>query len=78
MKFEDWFKDREKESSPVELLKELCRWAYDKGYDRACLDTAQANNALHSDRVHPATSEDKSAKQIQKEYAAYLRAHRGR
>jgi len=41
-------------------------------------DECEAIEEVHADHEHPAVSEGKSAKEIQKGYADYLRAHRGR
>jgi len=44
----------------------------------SALSQAHYNQSLHFDHEHPAVSNGKSAKEIQKGYSDYLRAHRGR
>ncbi|OEU68467.1 MAG: hypothetical protein BBJ57_07255 [Desulfobacterales bacterium PC51MH44] len=59
--------------SQKEILDSICREAT-KGYD-LCKNHLITENADHE---HPAVSEGKTAKEIQRGYSDYLRAHRGR
>jgi len=49
----------------------------DEVYSQPC-GKFSVQPAVAPDREHPAVSEGKSAKQIQKGYQGYLRSHRGR
>ena len=48
-----------------------------EAYSKPCRKFS-VQQAVAPDREHPAVSEGKSAKQIQKGYQGYLRSHRGR
>ena len=49
-----------------------------KGDIATCLTCSGHNKVIDPDPEHPAVSNGKSAKEIQKGYRDYLRAHRGR